>query len=142
MRDVTLYYVPDVGPDNITGKPVEVLRPKIPIRLSLNRKILPHTIEALFDTGSDRNLFPAGFASALGINVKKGKLQKIGGIGGSEITAYTHPAVLYVGTYKINTEIDFSINQGVPILGRAGFMDKFEKIEINEKKKCITLFYN
>ena len=36
MKDITFYYVPDVYVDNSTGKAIEILRPKIPIRLSVN----------------------------------------------------------------------------------------------------------
>lgn len=142
MRDITFYYVPDLAPDRLTGKPVEILRPKIPIRLVLNHKMFPHIIEALFDTGSDRNLFPADFAFHLGTKVEKGKPIKIGGIGiSNEIIAYTHRVSMFVGDYKIGTEIDFSKEHNVPILGRIGFIDKFENIEVNEKKKFVKLYY-
>ena len=81
MSSVSFYYVPDIQKDNVTGKLVEILRPKIPIRLSMNHKMFPQVIECLFDTGSDRNLFPAEVAKYLGIKVEKGSLRKIGGIG-------------------------------------------------------------
>ncbi len=142
MKSVSFYYVPDPVKDNITGELSEILRPKIPIRLSMNHKMFPQIIECLFDTGSDRNLFPAEAAKYLGIKVEKGSPRKIGGIGNSEpIDAYTHKVKIYVGSYSFDTEIDFSFKHKLPILGRIGFMDRYESIEVNEKKKYIKLFY-
>ncbi len=39
MKTVMFYYIPDPGIDEKTGKLVEILRPKIPIRLSANFNI-------------------------------------------------------------------------------------------------------
>ena len=140
MNSVSFYYVPDISKDRITGRLVEILRPKIPIRLSMSHKMFPQIIECLFDTGSDRNLFPGEVAKYLGIKVERGKPQKIGGIGNSEpIDAYTHKVKIFVGNYAFDTEIDFSFKHKIPILGRIGFMDRYESIEINEKKKYIKL---
>jgi hypothetical protein len=140
MKSISYYYVPDISKDNITGELVEILRPKIPIRLSMNHKIFPQIIECLFDTGSDRNLFPAEVARYLGIKVERGRLQKIGGIGNNEpIRAYTHRAKIYVADYGFDTDIDFSFQHKIPILGRMGFMNNYELIEVNEKKKYIKL---
>lgn len=142
MNTVSFYYVPDITKDRITGKLVEILRPKIPIRLSMNHKMFPQIIECLFDTGSDRNLFPGEVAKYLGIKVEKGKPQKIGGIGNSEpIDAYTHKVKIFVSNYAFDTEIDFSFKHKFPILGRIGFMDRYESIEVNEKKKYIKLIH-
>ena len=140
MSSIAFYYVPDPSIDNTTGKLTEVLRPKIPIRLSMNHKMFPQVLECLFDTGSDRNLFPADIAKRLGIKVEKGKLRKIGGIGDNKpIDAYTHEVKIFVDDYNFDTEIDFSFQHKIPILGRMGFMDKYESIEVNEKKKYIKL---
>ncbi len=141
MKNVTFYYVPDANINNVTGKQVTVLRPRIPLMLSMNHKMFLHKIEALFDTGSDRNLFPAIIAANLGIDVKKGINKKIGGIGVSKpIDAYTHTVKLFVGGINFVTEIDFSFDQNMPILGREGFMDKFPLIEVNEQKKFVKLY--
>lgn len=142
MKDVSFYYVSEPAKDNTTGELVEILRPKIPIRLSMNYKMFPQTIECLFDTGSDRNLFPAQIAKYLGVKVEKGELRKIGGIGDAKpIDAYTHKVKIFVGTYIFETEIDFSFTHKQPILGRMGFMDKFESMEINEKRKYVKLIF-
>lgn len=140
MKSVSFYYVPDIQKNNLTGKLTEILRPKIPIRLSMNHKMFPQAIECLFDTGSDRNLFPADIAKYLGVKIENGNLKKIGGIGNNDpIDAYTHQVKICVGSYFFDSEVDFSFVHKLPILGRIGFMDKYESIEINEKKKFIKL---
>src|SRR4030042_1923379 len=100
----------------------------------LLKKIL---VDCLFDTGADRNLFPAAWGRSLGLKIEKGELVKTMGIGGKEIKAYTHKVVLFVQGHKIITEADFTDENNTPLLGRDGFMDKFEDIVINEKKKFV-----
>lgn len=141
MKDVTFYYIPDVGVDNSTGKIFEILRPKIPVRLSVNFNLSKVLIDCLFDTGSDRNLFPADWGRSLGLKIEKGKKVNIGGIGGKEITAYTHKVTLYIQDNKIETEADFSAEQNTPLLGRIGFMDKVSEIIVNERKKFIKILF-
>ncbi len=141
MRDATFYYIPDVGIDNTTGKVVERLRPKIPVRLSANFNTSKVLVDCLFDTGSDRNLFPADWGRSLGLKIEKGKKVKIGGIGGKELIAYTHKVTLHIQGNKIITEADFSAEQNTPLLGRIGFMDKVTEIIINERKRYIKILF-
>jgi hypothetical protein len=100
MKDVTFYYVPDLYTDKSTGKAIEILRPKIPVRLFVNFNLSKALIDCLFDTGSDRNLFPAAWGKSLGLKIEKGKKVKIGGIGGKAIIAYTHHVGLIVHGVK------------------------------------------
>lgn len=141
MKDVTFYYVPEIGQDLTTGKIFEVLRPKIPVRLSVNHNVSKILVDCLFDTGADRNLFPAAWGRSLGLKIEKGKLVKTMGIGRKEIKAYTHNVVLFVEGNKITTEADFTDENNTPLLGRDGFMNKFEDIVINEKKKFVKLSF-
>lgn len=141
MKDSTFYFVPEVGTDLITGEKIEVLRPKISIRfLTKNRKVL-NPFDCLFDTGADRILLPGVWGEALGLSVKKGKIGKTTGIDNIPITTYTHPITFFVGSYKITSEADFAYENTIPLLGRFGFMDRFEKIEFNENKRYVKLFY-
>lgn len=141
MKDVTFYYIPDIYTDISTGKTIEILRPKIPVRLSANFNTSKVLIDCLFDTGSDRNLFPADWGRSLGLKIEKGKKVKIGGIGGKELIAYTHKVTLHIQGNKIITEADFSNEQNTPLLGRIGFMDKVEEIIINQKKRFIKISF-
>lgn len=141
MKNVTFYYVPDVAIDKTTGKIIEILRPKIPIRLSAHHNMSKILVDCLFDTGSDRNLFPADWGRSVGLRIDKGKEVKIGGIGGKEITAFTHQVALFAQGNKIITEADFSEEQTIPLLGRVGFMDKVSEIIVNQRKKFIKIIF-
>lgn len=141
MKNITFYYVPEVGKDLTTGKVFEILRPKIPVRLSVNHNVSKILVDCLFDTGADRNLFPAAWGRSLGLKIEKGKLVKTMGIGGKEIKAYAHQVVLYIQGNKIITEADFTDENNTPLLGRGGFMNHFDDIVINEKKKFIKLSF-
>ncbi len=141
MKDVTFYYVPDPGIDKATRKVVEILRPKIPVRLSAHHNMSKILVDCLFDTGSDRNLFPADWGRSVGLRIDRGKEVKIGGIGGKEITAFTHQIVLFVQGNKIITEADFSEEQTTPLLGRIGFMDKVSEVIVNQRKKFIQIIF-
>ena len=141
MRDVIFYYIPDIYTDISTGKTIEILRPKIPVRLSANFNTSKVLIDCLFDTGSDRNLFPADWGRSLGLKIEKGKKVKIGGIGNKELIAYTHKVALHIQGNKIITEADFSNEQNTPLLGRIGFMDKVEEIIVNERKRYIKISF-
>lgn len=129
-------YLPQPYVDS-SGNTVDFYRPFIPIRLSCARKIGQY-FYALIDSGSDTNLFPAGLGIVLGLNIKKGKIKNIGGIGDSKLTAYTHKVSLYIGTKKFDTEVDFSYNQEVPLLGRQGFFNLFGEIKLVKKLNSLS----
>lgn len=135
---ITFYYLPEIAPDNTTGKTVEIFRPKIPVILSANHRLVKISIDCLFDTGSDRNLFPADWGRAAGLKIETKNPKKIGGIGG-EITAYTHKVKLHIKGNILDTDADFSDQVTTPLLGRQGFMDKVKDIVINENKRAVTI---
>ena len=141
MKDSTFYFIPEIATDFLTGKKVEILRPKIPIRFLAKSGKITNPIDCLFDTGADRILLPGGWGDALGINIRESKLGKTVGIDNVPINTYTHKVTFYVGSYKITTEADFAFENTNPLLGRVGFIDKFEKIEFSEKKRYVKLFY-
>lgn len=117
---------------------VDIYRPIIPIRLSYNHR-MGQPLFALIDSGADRNLFPAAFAIMLGIDVKKGITRKIGGIGNTSLTAYTHKIDLYINSTKFKTEVDFSYEHEMPLLGRNGFFNLFREVKFAEKAKLIEI---
>lgn len=121
-----------------TGKIVKgVFLPIVPVRLNYNHQLFPNPINALLDSGSERNLFPAFFAEKLNINVKKGKIQPTRGIGTIVVTAYTHNIKIFVQSISFDTQIDFSYEIDYPLLGRDGFFNKFKKVTFNGK--CVEL---
>lgn len=109
----------------------EIYAPFIPIRLFYDRKLSP-LIYAMVDSGAARNLLPAIYGVYLGIDIRQGKHTKLLGIGGVEVKAFTHRIKIYVGLHFFATEADFSFEQKVPLLGRDGFFDLFQKIIFDE----------
>ena len=129
-KKIEVTYFPDPSP---TGT---VYRPKIMVWIS-NQNKHSRIFHALVDSGSDRNLFPASWGEAVGINIKSGKRCSIYGIGNAELTAYTHEVDLHLGRETFRTTIDFSYEQGMPLLGRQGFFDLFKQVEFRESKKVV-----
>lgn len=133
-------YFPFPVIDPITKRVIETIyRPIVPIRLSYNHRLSKYPFNCLVDSGSDRNLFPAVLGEQEGIKVKKGKEIGIVGIGNSVIKGYKHLVKIYLGTLGINTEVDFSYAQQVPLLGRDGFFNKFDLVKFDDKNHELTL---
>lgn len=104
-------YFPFPKKDPRTGKIVkEIFYPVIPLRISYGHK-LGRPFQALVDSGADRNLFP--------------------------IKAFTHKIKLYLGVEVFKTEADFSYEQGVPLLGRAGFFNLFKRVTFKESDRVV-----
>lgn len=140
MSVFTFDYLPLPRKDSKTGKIVDqIFIPVIPVRIIYNHQLYRNPINCLVDSGAERNLFPAFFAEKLGIKVKKGDPKTIFGIGGVKIEGFTHNVTLYINTLSFKSQIDFSYEQEVPLLGRIGFFDKFEKVTFQEKKGVVEL---
>lgn len=140
MLSIRFFYLPDPIRNPLTHEQIgKVYRPKIPIRLSFGHTVARFLIDCLVDSGSDINLFPAGWGEAIGINIKKGKLHPIYGIGGIQIDSYIHKVKLYIGTRSFSTNANFSYEQTTPLLGRDGFFNHFKEVHFNEKEKYVEL---
>lgn len=125
--------------DPKSGKIIgEKFYPIVIIKLNYGHK-LSRPFRALVDSGSDRNLFPAHIGESIGISFKKIKPVTIKGIGKGEIKAYTKKVKLYIDTNKYDTEVDFSYDQQMPLLGREGFFDLFECVSFNHKTKFFEI---
>jgi len=140
MSSIRFYYIPFPRKDPATGKMLkEIYRPVIPIRLGYGHNVAKFLLDCLVDSGSDFNLFPASWGENVGMNIKKGKYNPIGGIGNSKIDAYRHEIKLYVGSDKFTTQADFSYEQNTPLLGREGFFNLFKDTSFNEKERYVQL---
>lgn len=106
-RKFSISYFPHPIHDHKTGKFLgNVFRPTVPIQISYkDKKTLP--FQALVDSGSDINLFPAKLGEILDIKVNKGKEITIEGIGKVKIKAYKHKINLYIENCIFETEIYF-----------------------------------
>jgi len=135
-REFTVTYYPYPQIDPKTGKTSDIFRPTIPIKISFKNKITG-SLQALVDSGSDRNLFPAEIGEILGIPIKKSVPRSVFGIGKAKIVVYTHKVALHFEKCLFEVEIDFSYAQKIPLLGRIGFFDQFKRILFKERKKEI-----
>lgn len=116
-----------------------ILRPYIPIRLSLHHSNPTNYVNALVDSGSDRNLFPIQWGQILGIPFKKIKPVQISGIGNVIITAYPSKINIWIDNKKYETDADFSSQQQTPLLGRSGFFNLFKEIIFEENKDFLHI---
>lgn len=133
-------YLPHIIKNHKTNQIIEeIFYPVVPVRLYYKHTLSKYQINCMVDSGSDRNLFPAEWGENIGINIKKGELIKIGGIGGIDIEAYRHRAKLYIGLINFDVEIDFCYSQKIPLLGRKGFFNLFKKIIFNEEERLTEL---
>lgn len=115
-----------------------IFRPRIEIQIS-NRGLITNLFEALVDSGSDTNLFPARIAESLGISLEEKSFKTIYGIGATSIKAYTKKITLHLYKFNFKTNIDFSFEQRTPILGRNGFFDLFKSIKFKEGERFLDI---
>ncbi len=123
-------------------KRTKIYRPIIPVTIEYNGKKVGY--EALIDSGSDWDIFPEALGGIIGIDVQKGAIDKFGGIGGGQFTAYFHDITLYIGGWPMKVWCGFSPD--IPpkvahgILGQVGFFNNFivkfemNKLEVEIKK--------
>jgi hypothetical protein len=116
--------------DQPQGAPIE--RPVIPIVLRNLRDPGTSAIayEALVDSGSDRNIFPAEISDLLGIELTSDPIA-VRYVAGVRRPVYFHPIEIEVGglggpTFMTTAGFmsDFS-KGGYGLLGRKGFFDEF-----------------
>jgi hypothetical protein len=122
-------------------KIIGIYRPVIPVSISAKQKIYPHIVNCLVDSGADYNLFPAAIGENLGLQVKAGEKFTHTGIANVNIDAYKHKVILFIGGYKITTDVHFSYNHKIPLLGRDGFFKFFKTVTFNEEKLQLKLKY-
>lgn len=126
----------------IKNKKLEAIyRPIIPIRCGGNHKIYPSTINCLVDSGADFILFPADIGEYFGYKIRSGNKITHIGIGNVGIIAYEHPIKLYIQGYSFNTNVHFSYDHKIPLLGRHSFFKYFKKLTFNENKLQLELLY-
>lgn len=116
-------------------------RPIIPIFFKApngDRKI---GYEALVDSGADYNIFPAQIGEIIGLDIKSGKIDYFGGVGGGKYEAYFHKVKITVGGWEYAVDCAFSYDiapWGHGIVGQEGFFDIFV-IKFDYQKKEIEL---
>mgnify|MGYP001591024877 CR=1 FL=1 len=135
MAKISFSYFVQDKLDPKTGQVIgHILRPYIPIRLSLHHGNPTNYVNALVDSGSDRNLFLIQWGQILRVPFRKIKPVQIVGIGKAIITAYPYRVNVWVHNKKYETDADFSSQQETPLLGRSGFFNLFNEIIFEENK--------
>lgn len=120
-------------------KLIVIYRPIISIRMSANNKLFPNVINCVVDSGADFNLLPAWIGESIGLNIRKGEKITHMGIANVGIVAYSHPVKIYLDGYNFKTDIHFSYDHRIPILGRHGFFKFFKRVTFNEKDLRLEL---
>ena len=133
-RSFSFTYFPFPFRDPKDYKIKEVFRPTVPIKIGFGKKV-SFAFQALVDSGSDRNLFPASIGEITGLNIRKGVKLEIMGIGRVKIISFTHEVTLYIEKCTFDVEIDFSYDQEVPLLGRNGFFICLRELILRRRRK-------
>lgn len=120
----------------------DIERPVIEIVLRNVRDLATPAIayEALLDSGSDRNIFPAEIAELLGIELAETEVvQRVGGVvAGEHRPVYFHSVEIEVGGLGgpvVTTSVGFMpqfSKAGYGLLGRKGFFDQFTFIKFRD----------
>jgi len=103
--------------------------------------------EALVDSGSDRNIFPAELADVLGIELSAAKtVRYVGGVvAGERRPVYFHPVEITVGGpggpafwTVVGFMPQFS-KAGYGLLGRNGFFDVFTFVKFKDAEHALEI---
>ncbi|OGC50635.1 hypothetical protein A2716_03030 [candidate division WWE3 bacterium RIFCSPHIGHO2_01_FULL_40_23] len=134
---------PDYYRSPETGKELIVYAPRIILLVFSNHKTGPATT-CYLDTGATFNIFPWDYAlKHLGFSessIRKGVHIKILGVGNAIKEGYGHTCAFHHPDFRIeNAMVYFVKDQPYPLLGLIGFVDKFDKVVLNEKDKVIEL---
>jgi len=105
-----------------------VLRPVIPVALNYKGREVGY--EVLVDSGADLCLFDAGIGETLGIDVKKGAIRTVLGVGGKISVYYLHKLTIIVGGWEHEIEAGFMPSVAGHIMrhglvGQKGFFEYF-----------------
>jgi hypothetical protein len=103
--------------------------------------------EALVDSGSDRNIFPAELAEVLGIELSAAKtVRYVGGVvAGERRPVYFHPIEIEVGGLggpAFWTVVGFMpqfSKAGYGLLGRNGFFDVFTFVKFKDAEHALEI---
>ena len=127
----------------------DLTRPIIQIIMRNLRDPLSPAIayEALVDSGSDHNIFPASLADVLGINLTEtDRVRYVGGVvAGERRSIYFHPIEIEVGglggpSYMTTVGFmpDFS-KSGYGLLGRTGFFNTFTFVKFKDADDVLEI---
>lgn len=119
----------------------QTLRPVIPIKLKHNGQEIGYQV--LVDSGADLCLFDAAIGQAIGIDLKKGSIKTVIGVGGKASVYYLHKIHINVGGWEREIEAGFMpqvAGYAMPhgLVGQKGFFEHFS-VKFNLRKEEIEL---
>ena len=114
-----------------------LLFPVVPLRFHIGDTIIDSS--ALIDSGATVSIFKKDVAKQLGINIEKGTIIHLGGVGG-HIKGYLHELKIEIAGKKFLCPVVFSHEYMVSfnLLGREVFFKKF-RIVFEENKHFLKL---
>lgn len=134
-------FLPDLHRDSKTQKLGTIYRPYVLVKLGNKNKWSSNFIKSLVDSGADHNIFPASFATGIGLDYKKGEHRRITVVGGEYIDAYMNIVKIRIEAKEFETVVQFGDNIEIPLLGREGFFNYFDYVKLNVKRRIIELKY-
>ena len=95
--------------------------------------------EAYVDSGASTSIFLSGFASVLGIDIRKGKITYVMVGDGSYIPVYLHTVRVKLGNISFRATVGFSSHLGAEfnLIGQKDFFDR-SKVCFDKRKKIIS----
>ncbi|MEX2007219.1 MAG: retropepsin-like aspartic protease [Candidatus Levyibacteriota bacterium] len=139
MPVISYKFHPEIFRDSKTKKLASIYRPYLLIKIGNKNKWSANFIKALVDSGADNNVFPASFATEVGIDYKKGEPRDILGVGGIGGRTYAVFCRIQLENKKIDTMIQFGESIQMPLLGREGFFNYFDYIKFDAKRKFFEI---
>lgn len=139
MSVIKYQFLPDIFRDQKTNKLGGIYRPYVLVKLGNDKKWSNNFIKSLLDSGADNNVFPASFATEIGINYKKGTLVPVTVVGGQKVDSYVNFVKMKVENKEFETVIQFGENIQIPLLGREGFFNYFDYVKFNVKRKFFEI---
>lgn len=141
MSIIKFKFQPDFFINPRTKKLGAIYRPYLLVKLGNGNKWSRNFIRALLDSGADNNVFPASFATEIGIDYKKGEYRRIVGVGGKETESYINFVKIRIENKEFETIVQFGEDIKTPLLGREGFFNYFDYIKLNVKRRLIEIKY-
>jgi len=92
------------------------------------------------DSGADITLIPLSVGRLIGLQrMKRDRLERITGVGGSSIPIVVKPASMRLGSVEFRARVAWSQAEEVPLL--LGRMDVFRRFDVSFRDKAgVTIF--
>lgn len=132
-------FEPDLSFNRATQQWEFMYRPYLFVKLINRKRSSGNVIKTLVDSGSDHNIFPAEFATEIGLNYKKGTKRETTAVNEYAFVVYGNRVKVEYDGKTFETIIYFGDNVKIPVLGRNGFFNYYRKVSFDVKNKVFEL---